>query len=466
MRMRTDGSPANKDRAIASFIRGLAIMMTVRYSLTFTTVWFFLCGVATLSLRVATGQRKIELIWLVTGGLPAILLAGLLAVRRLPDRNAVSALIDQRSRCGGLLMASDRVDIGAWESRMPDFSEPRILWHARRAIVVMIASMLFALVSFLVPVATGAMDSERPLDVANEVARIAADTNVLKDEQIIDATQAESLQTQLDSIKAEANGQDPVKTWEALDHLRDAMSKTADEAADKLARQNEHLAQAQVLSETLGRDGSGLDSKLMTQAMKELQSQMRSAGGDQQATQAIPGELADALKSGSLTKEQMKELTEALKQSKANLARKLGKLSDARLIDLKKVKQCENAGKCDSAGLAEFLKENEESMTVSEMMRAWGKGGVDRGRGDAPMTWTDPSSERGARFKEKVLPSSLAGLKDSELVGRSVGAPDVEKLSSQRSGALNGAAAGGGSAFSHTVLPRHRRAVNTYFARH
>jgi hypothetical protein len=104
-------------------------------------------------------------------------------------------------------------------------------------------------------------------------------------------------------------------------------------------------------------------------------------------------------------------------------------------------------------------------MTVTEMMNSWGRGGVDRGRGDAPMTWTDRSSERGAKFKEQVLPSSLSGLKDSELVGRSTGAPGIEKNGPQQAGALKGAAAGGGSAFTQTVLPRHRGAVNRYFQR-
>ena len=98
-------------------------------------------------------------------------------------------------------------------------------------------------------------------------------------------------------------------------------------------------------------------------------------------------------------------------------------------------------------------------------MSQWGKGGVDRGRGDAPMTWTDPSSGKGAKFKEQVLPSSMSSLKDSQLVGRSTGAPEIDKSGAQKSGGLKGAAAGGGSAFTQTVLPRHRGAVNRYFER-
>jgi hypothetical protein len=361
-------------------------------------------------------------------------------------------------------MASERAELGDWQARMPAIAELRLRWRTRRSVALALASGLFVSVSFLIPARPG-LAADRPLDIAKEVGDLSADIDVLKKEEIIDATQAESLETKLESITTEARGEDPVKTWEALDHLQNTVSKTAEEAAEKIARNNERLAEAQALSETLAAGGSGIDSKLMTEAMKELQSQMEAAAGNQDGGPTLPNDLLKDLKSGSLSKQQLKQLADALKQHKGENSKRLGKLRDAGLIDLKTLKQCEKAGQCDSAGLAEFLKENAANMTVTEMMNSWGRGGVDRGRGDAPMTWTDPSSERGAKFKEQVLPSSLAGLKDSELIGRSTGAPGVEKTGSQKAGALKGAAAGGGSAFTQTVLPRHRGAVNRYFER-
>ena len=107
-------------------------------------------------------------------------------------------------------------------------------------------------------------------------------------------------------------------------------------------------------------------------------------------------------------------------------------------------------------------------MSVDEATLQWcaGKGGVDRGRGDAAMTWTDGSSEKDARFKEKVLPpSSVAGLNDSQLVGLSASAPTADTSGVAAHGALNSAASGGGSAYTQTILPRHRGAVRRYFDR-
>src|SRR5262249_6307679 len=158
----------------------------------------------------------------------------------------------------------------------------------------------------------------------------------------------------------------------------------AKEAAEKMARDNERLGEAQALSEALSEPGSDFDSTLMTEAMKELQS-LAQAAGDQNSAASLPSDLANALKSGSLSKKELKQLSEALKKNKADLAKKLEKLHDSKMIDLKTMKQCQSAGGCSSAGLSKFLKDNQSKMSVKESMGRWGKGGVDRGRGDAPM---------------------------------------------------------------------------------
>lgn len=461
----TTAPAADQDRSVSRFIRRVAVLVSLRYALTFLTVWGFLSGVAVLALRRAAEGPRFLWLWILAGVIPCAAIAILLALRRLPDPSAVRAFLDERNRCGGLLMASERADLGDWQARLPAIAEPRLSFRARRPAALALASVLFITVSFLIPARTGAEGGERPLDVANELHEISADIDLLKKKEIIDATQAESLEEKLESITAETKGEDPVKTWEALDHLQDTVSKTADQAAEKMAQESERLAEAQALSEALAERGSGIDSKLMAEAMKELQAQVEAAAGAREGGPELPSELMKGLKAGSLSKEQMKQLAEALKQNKGELAKRLRELRDAGLIDLKRLKQCEKAGKCDSAGLAEFLKENSADMTVTQMMQCWGKGGLDRGRGDAPMTWTDPSSERGAKFKEQVLPSSLAGLNDSELVGRSTGAPEIDKSRPRQTGALKGAVAGGGSAFTQSVLPRHRSAVNRYFER-
>jgi hypothetical protein len=459
----TSAAPA-QEISIRRFIRRVGFLIGLRYSLLLITGWGFASGVAVLALRAAAGRLGIHWSWIVTGVIPCVIIATVMTFRRLPDRSAVRAMLDSRNSCGGLLMASEHSELGDWQSRLPAIVEPRIRWRSRRALALAFGALVFVSFSLLVPDHRG-LASDKPLDIAKQIEDISSDIDVLKKEEIIDVTQAESLEEKLESISADAKGEDPAKTWEALDHLQDSVAKTAKEAAEKMAQANERLGEAQALSEALAEGAAGMDSKLVTEAMKELQSQMKAAADNRGNAPTISNELAKALKSGSLSKEQLKQIAEALKQQKLEASKRLGKLRESGMIDPQTLRQCEKAGQCDSSGLAKFLKDNAATESVSEMMGSWGKGGVDRGRGDAPMTWGDKSSDRGAKFKEQVLPSSLSGLKDSQLIGRSTGAPEVEKNGRQGSGALRDASAGGGSAYTQTILPRHRGAVNRYFER-
>jgi DNA-binding transcriptional MocR family regulator len=182
--------------------------------------------------------------------------------------------------------------------------------------------------------------------------------------------------------------------------------------------------------------------------------------------QNLSPELQEAIKSGALKPEHLKEISQALSQNRSASDRKLSKLNQKRLIDSKPGAAAERR---DNSGLARFLQENAQRMSVEDAVEAWcekpGRGGISRGRGDAAMTWTDGTSEKNAKFKERELPPSFAaGLKDSQLVGLSASEPAIQKTLAAH-GALIDAAKGGGSAHTATILPRHKGAVKRYFDR-
>ena len=106
-------------------------------------------------------------------------------------------------------------------------------------------------------------------------------------------------------------------------------------------------------------------------------------------------------------------------------------------------------------------------------MRAWqtatDPAGVDvnRGRGDAAMTWTDGTNRDDLAFQEKVLPpAAVASLKDSRLQGISVGDPTAaEPSEAGAGGSLDVSTAGRGSARTQVILPEHKQDHRRYFAR-
>jgi hypothetical protein len=163
-----------------------------------------------------------------------------------------------------------------------------------------------------------------------------------------------------------------------------------------------------------------------------------------------------------------------MQKGKQNVRNMLDKLNKNGLTDLKNLERNQQMGQCNASGLSEFLEQNAQEMTMEEMLTAWaeksqkpGKGGIDRGRADAPLVLGDSASEDGLKFKEQALPpASLEALKESERIGISIGSPMPDKSGQpSQPGVLNNAAGEGGSAFTQTVLPRHRSTIQRYFER-
>jgi len=460
-------------KAIRSVRSKIAAFLLLRRMVTFVTVWGFLWGLVVLVLRGAVGVPLLPLVWGSAGLLVPIGLAVGLTLRCMPSRTAVRALLDRMSGCGGLLMAAEDRDIGRWERQIPSLSTPSLRWRNVRCWGLFAAATVFVLVSFLVPRRFAAIGSSHALDVGKEVEKLAAQIETLEEEEIIEPSRAESLEEKLTQLRLEASGEDPVKTWESLDHLEEIVAQTAREAAEDALGKTERLTQAETLAEGLAEGAAGMDPQLMAEAMRELADMVERAAEETDLFEGkLSSELMNFCKAGSLSPEQLGEISAALRLYKGDIARCLGRLCRAGLIDIETVRVCEELGEFDSTGLAAFLAENKDIGSVCELVGLWceglpGRGGVTRGRGDAPMTWSDGTSEEGATFKEQSLPpAAVAALKENLLVGVSIAAPSVaDGVEASKVEALADAVAGGGAAHTQTILPRHRGAVKRYFER-
>src|SRR5262249_49438778 len=166
-----------------------------------------------------------QLLWGAIGIAIAAIAAAVVSRRRLPSRDSVRAMLDSRNDCGGLLVAGADADLGAW--RTPEITSGRLRWRKARAFGLLAASSAFVLISLLAPVRFAATGADRPMDVSREVENLSAQIEALKEAQVIEEAKAEALEQKLDQLGLEASGEDPAKTWEALDHLNDAVEKPA-----------------------------------------------------------------------------------------------------------------------------------------------------------------------------------------------------------------------------------------------
>lgn len=469
--------PANAtahEAAIRGFTRRLAVLLTLKHWLLLVTVWCFVWGLMVLVLRAVAGTPRQPLWWGALGVVMSIIVALLWARRQLPTRAAVSALLDSQNKCDGLLMTSEETALGDWHARLPQINLPRLRWRGWRAWGLCLAALMFVMASLLVPVRWAGLDAGRALDVSRETAQMAAQIAALKEAQLVAETKTEMLAEQLAQVRQEASGADPAQTWEALDHLSDAVGKAAQEAASAAAAQQQQLTRAAALAEGLVAGGAQLDAKTMTEAMQTLTKMMQHAlQADELLARDLAPQTQAALKSGAMKPEHLKDVAQALGQSEAALNQKLTKLKQAELnrngtINPASLKGGASASRRDYAGLAQFLKENALKMSVADAVEAWceGKGDVGRGPGNAALTWTDGSSEKSVQFKEKVLPpAAVAGLDGSQLVGLSARQPQTNAPNAPAHGALNNATSGGGAAYTQPILPRHKGAVKRYFER-
>jgi hypothetical protein len=151
----------------------------------------------------------------------------------------------------------------------------------------------------------------------------------------------------------------------------------------------------------------------------------------------------------------------AARRGKSALRNQLSKLGAKGLIDPKALRKFDNSSVAD---LAKFLHDRKGTSIASGNGQA-GRGGKDRGRGDAQLFFGEETKEGSEKFKDHALPPALAAsLEQSELAGMSAAAPQVTNVRASAGGAL-AMQNGSGSAYTTTVLPRHRGTVGRFFER-
>jgi hypothetical protein len=469
------------DKAISGLRRQIGLVLFLKQALSVLTVWAFVWGTAVLVLRLTVGASPLELLWGLAP-VPALLGLAVLPVRRgLPSRVAVRAVLDRASGCGGVLMAAGEHEVGRWQETLPAAARLRVRWQGTNAWVLFAAGMIFLLTALLFPERLATLGASRPLEIGNEAAKLAARIDLLKQAGALEPERAESLQEKLAQLKKDSSSESPTKTLEALDHLQSLVSKAAKEAGEGAVKKTESLAKAETLAEGLRQANGQINPRVEAEAMAELAALVQKAAAETGALDKFLGpKTARDLKAGKLSRVQMKKLASALRGSRQDLEKMLEKLAEARLIDPELLKACEKAGQCDGKCLAGLLVDKGGKMPVADMVARCqgkgegktesdipGKGGTTEGPGAAALTWGNKSSEEGVKFKEETLPpSAVKALKESRLTGLGKEAPSKEKPGGpSQPGALGQATAGGGSANTQVVLPRHRAAVQRYFER-
>jgi hypothetical protein len=469
------------ENAISGLRRQIGLVLFLKHALSLITAWVFLWGTGVLVLRLTAATSPLLLLWGLAF-VPALLALALVPTRRgLPSWGALRAVVDRAGGYGGLVMAAGEQELGRWQETLPVPAELRIRWQGTRSWVLFAAGLAFLLTALLFPERLATLGASRPLEIGNEVARLVKQIDLLKQAGALEPERADSIKEKLAQLKKDSSSESPVKTLEALDHLQNLVSKAAKEAGEGAVQKAESLAKAETLASGLRQAGKEVNPKVEAEAMAELASLVQKAAAENAALDKfLDPKTTKDLKAGKLSRGQMKKLSSALRGSRQDLENMLEKLVEARLIDPELLKALEKAGSGDPKALADLLKAAAGKMSVSDMVCKCqgkgegktdsdrpGRGGTTEGPGAAALTWGNKSSEEGVKFKEEALPpAALKALKESRLTGLGKETPSKEQPGGvSQPGALGQANAGGGSANTQVILPRHRAAVERYFER-
>jgi hypothetical protein len=459
------------DIAVRDLHAKSAALIFQRRVLLLWTIYALFWGTAVVVLRSVGGMGRGPLAWGAVGLLIMLAPAAVAAIRGRPSVETVRVLLDRHSRAGGLYMAGAEVDTTDWRERMPPPVMLRIALSGRPAWIWTCVAAAYVAAAFLVPQRVVTGGGPQTLQIAHEVARYQEQVQVLREEKIIHEPEAREWRDQLAQVQAKADGADPARTWEVLDHMQESLAKAANDAAQKALRQAHDLDRLAALGRALAQKGEPLDAGVRASAMADLAGDLTKAmEEDQNFKDGMSKDLSDALDNGQAGAAQLQTLAKLLEGERARLGQQMMRLSEMHLTDADLAKL---AGEpCDAQAILDGLRAlgaDGDPADVEDAIEHGlpGKGGLTRGPGSSAIAGTGETKDQGDKFRPEALnPAGLQALQQSKIIGVSAGAPQVTPgANPAQSGALRDAAAGGGGAITQTILPRHEGTVQRYFDR-
>ena len=394
--------------------------------------------------------------------------AAVVAARKAPSLDACLAALDAASGAGGLFMSAELPGCEAW--RKPAAVVPSVVWRGARMAGAVALAAVFCVTVALLPERVFARPHTERLAIAGLVEQAAERAAQMEEQLLLPPQAAAALSNELAKLERTGDASDPARVLEALDHIANELRRTAQEQAETLAGERADMQASQalvdLLSEALSKNTSPAEP--LSGAGEMLAQFLSSARLPPSAASNL---LSLAASGQGLSPASLKELSELLRRADALSAEQLAKLGELKLVD---ASACQGGGSCTNgaacqAALARLLSEEGAAADAAKRLTAAcslpGSGGVSRGRGDAMLTWTDPSTRENASFKEQALrPGRLPGMEQSRLEGVSAAAPEVPAAAAAVApGALAAEGAARGSTPQAVILPRHRETVKRFF---
>ena len=471
-------TPNNFESAVRQLRMRIQNLLFVKYLSQGLVGALFAWGTFVIACRAAGGVSLGAMLG-VGGGLAlaAVIVAAVLIRKKTPDRKNLIAAIDCESNSGGILMS--QLELGSadvWLTQLREMKTPHFRWQAKKTLIFVMTGLIFVAFSLLLPDRTvNALAGTRKLDVSNQVQELNNKLEKLQEEKILDPEKVEALKEEIKKIQQNAEAEGPIKTWEAIDHLNDKLTKEAQKAAEELLKEQEKLQTAEAMAEALKEqlaaeeNTQGPSSEEMQDLANAMQNMLSETAGDDEMLNDIKKQIEEQGLE-SLTQEQLEQMAQKFSDQCKSCENQLNNLKNARMIDPDKLK---NSAQCDSPNsqsLKDFLDSQckgacEGDGECNGDGQNPGRGGISRGPGSAPVNYDHNTTESGAEMTERALEPDYVDMESSIKMGvsRNAPTPNHKGSAAEEGGAVTDTTGVAGSSGRDVVLPKHRGAVKRFF---
>jgi hypothetical protein len=358
----------------------------------------------------------------------------------------IVALADSLGGGQGLLLTLFETNNDAGWARSPlverasTFALPR--FELRRKVAALMSAAAFLAVGLLLPQRVDRTEASAVL--AEQIAaNLTAAVVELKQQALITPEEEQRLEEEIERVRRGAEDRVDAAAWEASDAVRERMVASLSEKQAAVNWAQESLARYAAAASADGAGSSSAEAQAaeLSKALEKLAQNGLLAGA--------PAELRGLLKGGKLPTDPA-----ALRNLSASLAKYLGD-ANQRFGQLAGLGQ--EFGRFDPA---EFPLGTESGADGDGQP---GRGGVNRGRADAALTFGKETAAFD-RFKSQPLPPGAARSPDDWApVVTLPGAPQEGPVQSGSSAARQYSSGSGQGAWRRSLAPRHQSAVKKYF---
>ena len=466
--------PTNFEQSVQQLRMRIQRLLFIKYSSQGIVVALFAWGTVIIACR-AMGSISLAVQLGIGGGavIAAVIVAAILAWRKVPDRKKLIAAIDCESEGGGLLMSlAELGTLGDWGTQLHEMKTPRYRWQSRKTLAMIATGVIFAVFSLLLPDKTvNALAGQRKLDISNQVRDIDSKLEKLQEEKILDTDKVEALKEELKKIQQNAEAEGPIKTWEAIDHLNDKLAKEAQKAAEELLKEQEKYETAEAMAEALKEqlaaeeDSQGPTAEEMQDLANEMSEMLGDMAGDDEFLNDLKQQI-DEQGLDSLTQEQLEQLAEKMGEKCRDCQGRMNNLKSGRMIDPNRLKEFSECNPREGQSLKDFLDSQCKGACEGEGdCDIPGNGGITRGPGSAAVNFDHNTQESDAEKKERALEPDYVDMEASVKMGVTRNAPTPNRNGSagEEGGAVTDTEGVAGSSGRDAVLPKHRGAVKRFF---